>query len=174
MLYDPENSYRLIGESDVKDRIEGRGATLRERFWDRALRAVARGNVLPYLAAATAALTVATGFLVTLIAHKDFPTFEDGIWFALQTLTTVGYGDIVPHSAWGRVVGAVVMVVGVTFLSYLTAVVTSLLISARQSEQAADAEARRAAGEEETRALLRQLLARLDAIEGKLDNRPDA
>jgi len=37
----------------------------------------------------------------------------------MVTIGTVGYGDIVPHTGWGRVLGAVVIVVGVTFISFL-------------------------------------------------------
>ena len=52
---------------------------------------------------------------------SDFPTFGTGVWWAIVTLATVGYGDVVPHTAWGRVLGAVVILIGVTFLSFLTA-----------------------------------------------------
>jgi voltage-gated potassium channel len=84
------------------------------------------------------------------------------------TLGTVGYGDIVPHTGWGRVLGSVVIVAGVTFLSFLTATVTSLFVSADQQELTGMTEERHAASEDETRALLKQLLERLEAIETKL------
>jgi voltage-gated potassium channel Kch len=126
--------------------------------------------VFPYLVGATAALAAGIGFIVTIVARKDFPTVGDGMWWALQTITTVGYGDVTPTTTWGRVLGGVVMLVGVTFLSYLTAVVTSLLLSVRQDERDAQSAARRDAVEEETRALLREVLARVEALEGKLGN----
>jgi voltage-gated potassium channel len=52
----------------------------------------------------------------------------------IQTLTTVGYGDVVPGNAWGRVLGGFVMVLGITFLSFLTATVTSLFVSSDTEE----------------------------------------
>jgi voltage-gated potassium channel len=131
----------------------------------RAQRAVANRRVFPYLAAATAVLAVTVGFVVTLIDEQDFPTFGDGVWWAIVTLGTVGYGDIVPHTAWGRVIGSLVIVFGVTFIAFLTATVTSLFVSAEQSvEQARDREQRA-----ETQELLRKLEQRLAAIEAKLD-----
>jgi len=87
----------------------------------------------------------------------------------MVTIGTVGYGDIIPHTGWGRVLGAVVIVVGVTFISFLNATATSLFVSADQQELTGRTEERRAASEEETRAVLNVLLKRLEAIEEKLD-----
>jgi len=144
---------------------------------DRARRAAMSGRVIPYLAGAIAALAVLTGFVATLLDRRDFPTFGDGVWWSIVTLGTVGYGDIVPHTAWGRVLGGTVIVFGVTFISVLVATVTSFLLATEQQEGAAEAkEARvaaeeaRAAGEEATRALLREIASRLTAIEVRLES----
>ena len=138
----------------------------RERSFlrERTQRAVANRRVFPYLAAATAVLAVAVGFVVTLVDKQDFPTFGDGVWWAIVTLGTVGYGDIVPHTAWGRVIGSLVIVVGVTFLAFLTATVTSLFVSAEQSRQQTQEREQRA----ETQELLRRVEQRLAAIEAKV------
>ena len=98
----------------------------------RAQRAVATGRVIPFLAGATAGLALLSGFIATLVDPEDLATFGDGIWWALVTLATVGYGDIVPHTAWGRFLGSVVMIIGITFLSFLTATVTSYFVSAQE------------------------------------------
>jgi voltage-gated potassium channel len=95
------------------------------RFQRRMRRSVASRRVFPYLAAVTAVLALGAGFVMTLVDRRDFPTFGDGIWWAVVTLATVGYGDIVPTSAWGRFVGCLVIIGGVTFIAYLTATVTS-------------------------------------------------
>jgi len=145
-----------------KEGVEGR---IRRRSG----KAVASRRVFAYLAGATAVIGIGAGILVTIIDHKDFATVGDGIWWAIVTLGTVGYGDIVPSSGWGRVVGSVVIVVGVTFISFLTATVTSMFVSADQDERTADADALRASGEAETRAMLQQLLDRTAAIEAKLE-----
>ena len=69
-------------------------------------------------------------------AAENIDANFDAIWWALVTLTTVGYGDIVPQAGWGRLIGAFVMVLGVTFLSFLTATVTSLRPSSGSSQPA--------------------------------------
>ena len=137
----------------------------------RTQRAVANRRVFPYLAVVTLALGVLAGFIVTLVDRKDFPTFGDGVWWAIVTLGTVGYGDIVPHTAWGRVVGSVVIVFGVTFIAFLTATVTSAFVSSAEEELRQHERQREEEIEEETRMLLRQLKAQLNAIEAKLDGR---
>jgi len=153
----------------MSERFHRRSQLARADVRGRARRAIASRHVFRYLAGATAVLALAVGFLVTIIDSRDFPTFGDGLWWAVVTLGTVGYGDIVPHTGWGRVVGSVVIVVGVTFISFLTATVTSLFVSADQQELTGKSEERHAASEEETRASLKLLLDRLEAIEQKLD-----
>ncbi len=145
-----------------KEGVEGR---IRRRSG----KAVASRRVFGYLAGATLIIGVSAGVLVTIIDHQDFQTVGDGIWWAIVTLATVGYGDIVPHTAWGRVVGSVVIVVGVTFLSFFTATVTSMFVSADQDERTAEATAARAAREAETQAMLQQLLERTATMEAQLE-----
>ena len=127
--------------------------------------------MFPYLAATTAGLAVLVGFVATLTDRKDFPTLGAGVWWAIVTLGTVGYGDIVPTTTWGRVLGGIVIVIGVTFLSFLTATVTSYFVSAEQEvEQARELEFR-AASEAQLREVLGQLEARLASIESMLRTR---
>jgi voltage-gated potassium channel len=134
-------------------------------------RAVVNRRVFPYLALVTFALGLLAGFVVTLVDKKDFPTFGDGVWWSIVTLGTVGYGDIVPRTAWGRVVGSVVIIFGITFIAFLTATVTSAFVSAEQERLREQEEEREEAVEQETRQLLARLEERLDAIDAKLDNR---
>jgi voltage-gated potassium channel len=142
---------------------------------DRARRAAASGRVIPYLAASIAVLAVATGFISTLVDRRDFPTFGDGIWWAIVTLGTVGYGDIVPHTGWGRLLGSIVIVFGVTFISLLFATVTSYLVASDQQLDAGVGKTERAGEDEEARTLLREIASRLTAIECQLASmkRPD-
>jgi voltage-gated potassium channel len=130
--------------------------------------AVTRRRIFPYLVAMTAGLALLAGFLVTIVDRKDFPDFGTGIWWAVVTLGTVGYGDVVPHTAWGRVVGGFVIVVGVTFVSFLVAIVTSYFIAAEEEEQAHAERARRGQELLETRQILGRIEERLTAIEGRL------
>ena len=143
-------------------------------------RVVATRRIFPVLVLITLSLAVLSGFVATLVDKEDFPSLGVGIWWAIVTLATVGYGDVVPTTTWGRVVGSATIVVGVTFLSFLTATVTSLFVSTEQNQKAAEEAELRAASEKETRALIaaseaetRELILRLDerlaAIDAKLD-----
>src|SRR5213596_3325553 len=134
------------------------------RWRERTQKAVASRRVFPFLLVTTAGLGVLSGFVVTLVDKKDFPTFGIGVWWAIVTLGTVGYGDVVPHTAWGRVVGSVVIIIGVTFLSFLIATVTSYFVAAEEAEAGAAEQAERAAQLAETMESLRRIEQRLGAI----------
>jgi voltage-gated potassium channel len=141
------------------------GERVQEHFKKRAARAISQRQIFRYLAGAMLLLSFAAGVIVRLVDRKDFHSLGDSLWWALVTLATVGYGDIVPHTAWGRVIGSLVIVMGVTFLAILTATVTSYLVSADQDERTDD---------EDTNTLLRDVLSRLESIEATLGRRsPD-
>jgi voltage-gated potassium channel Kch len=142
---------------------------LASRLDARIRRVVATRRIFPVLVLITVCLSLLAGFVATLVDREDFPTFGVGVWWAIVTVATVGYGDVVPTTTWGRVVGSATIIVGVTFLSFLTATVTSLFISTEQDEKAAEEAKVRAASEAETRALILQLGERLAAIDAKLD-----
>ena len=74
-----------------------------------------------WLVAAVVAVSLGCALLARLIAESDFPTFGRALWWAIQTVTTVGYGDVVPTSTEGRIVAAVLMVVGFATLTLVTA-----------------------------------------------------
>jgi voltage-gated potassium channel len=152
------------------------GDRVAEHFRQRATRAIANRTIFRYLAGALLVLSFCAGALAWLVDREDFPTLGDGLWWALVTLATVGYGDVVPHSAWGRVIGSAVIVMGVTFLSILTATVTSYMVSADQDVRTAEEHSLGGAGEEETetQALLGEILGRLASIEQKLESREDS
>ena len=115
------------------------------------MRAVATRRVFPFLVLLTLAVALLAGFVMTLVDEADFPSFGVGAWWALVTLATVGYGDVVPTTPWGRVVGSGVILFGITFLSFLTATVTSLFVSNDQERKAAEEAATRAASDAATR-----------------------
>ena len=140
-------------------------ARIQSRLRRRAMLAVENRRVFPYLVGVIAATSVVTGLIAHVIDRKDFPSFGIGVWWAVVTLGTVGYGDVVPHTAWGRVLGGVVIVCGVTFISFLVAIVTSLFSDASRETERAGHEARHA----ETMDFLRQLDARLEALETPRD-----
>jgi voltage-gated potassium channel len=80
------------------------------------------------IASATVAVTIIAGVLMHFTDPKGFPNIGVGMWWAIQTVTTVGYGDVVPTSTTGRLVAALVMLVGIGFLTVITAAITSTFI----------------------------------------------
>jgi voltage-gated potassium channel len=61
-------------------------------------------------------------------ASGEFKSLWDGIWWAVTTTTTVGYGDLYPTTVQGRIIGMLLMFVGIGFLSLLTASIASRFV----------------------------------------------
>ena len=114
---------------------------------------------------ATALVVVGAGLLISILDSEEYPTLGVGLWWALQTVTTVGYGDVAPSHVSGRLVAAVVMLEGIAFIAILTALITSTFVAraAREHEQEV------AEGELTDRQLIEQ---RFDELERKLDAWP--
>lgn len=72
-------------------------------------------------------------YLVESTTNPDIDTLVDGIWWALVTLTTVGFGDITPQSTLGRIIGGVLMVGGMFTLALFAGFVGSSLVNAMLS-----------------------------------------
>jgi voltage-gated potassium channel len=142
---------------------------VRGRFDRSVQRAVARRRIFPYLAAATLILALCAGLVMTIVDEKDFPNFGLAVWWAIVTLATVGYGDVVPTTVAGRIVGSAVIILGVTFLAFLTATVTSYFVSTDQEAAKAQELEEREAADRELKELLQRLEERLSAIESKLE-----
>lgn len=82
------------------------------------------------IAVMTLVVTLAGGLLVWVIDHSEFPDLGESLWWSLQTVTTVGYGDVVPKNAEGRIVGSVLMIAGVGFLAVITASIAAAFTQA--------------------------------------------
>jgi voltage-gated potassium channel len=105
------------------------------------------------------------GAVMRIFDHKEFPTYGESLWWALQTVTTVGYGDIVPESTLGRSIGAVVMLQGIAFLTVVTAAITSIFVERARRERLGVAMPM----PEEVFALIQRIDDRLDKIERRLE-----
>ena len=117
------------------------------------------------IAAVTTTLTVGAGLLMTVADHKGFPSLGSGLWWAVQTVTTVGYGDHVPATALGQIMAAVVMLLGIGFITVITASITGAFVARSGREQHLE-------GTDATSAeQLRQIDQRLARIEAALRGR---
>ena len=85
---------------------------------------------------ATALVVVGGGILIRVLDHREYANVWVGMWWSIQTVTTVGYGDVTPKDVAGRLVGALVMLEGIAFLAIVTAAITSTFVARAQSERA--------------------------------------
>ena len=117
---------------------------------------------------ATAVVVVVGGILMRVLDHEEYSNIWVGMWWGLQTVTTVGYGDVTPQHVSGRIVAAFVMLEGIAFLTIIIAAITSTFVERAQREHAAEednAEAR-------IEAKLDALGERLDRLEAQLRTAP--
>ena len=136
-------------------------ATRLERRLDTAVaRATTPRGAAIVIASASTAITLGSGIVMTVVDHQNYPSIGSGLWWAVQTVTTVGYGDEIPMSLAGRLVAVLVMLLGIGFLTVITASITSTFVS-RSRHEPSDAET--AMAEQ-----LRQVDSRLELIEAAL------
>jgi len=108
------------------------------------------------LLAALAVITIGASLAVAF--ERDAPdasirTLPDGLWWAVTTATTVGYGDVYPRTAAGRGVGVVLMLLGITLFGALTANLAAFFVEDKENEVAAEVRALRQQVEELTQRL---------------------
>ena len=104
---------------------------------------------------------VTFGIVERIVDPDTFPSVWLAFWWALQTVTTVGYGDVVPQDTSGKIFGAILMLGGLSLLSIITATITSAFMARRQAEL-------QASGEDPVMRHLQQIEARLDGIDAEL------
>ena len=120
------------------------------------LKAILARRGLAYVAAVTALIILVGGGCIAILEPETVKGgYGDGIWWAVVTATTVGYGDISPTTLWGRLIAVVLMLVGIGLMSTLAASITSYFV-----QQTANTE-------------FQELVARLDRIEKILANKRD-
>ena len=139
-----------------------------ERWLDRALaRAETPRGGATVIATITTIAAVGSGLLMSTIDHKNFTTLGQGLWWPVQTVTTVGYGDNVPTNTAGQLVAAAVMLLGLAFLTVITAAVTSSFVARATEERT-----KRAGGAAPATADdVRDINERLDRMEALLRER---
>jgi voltage-gated potassium channel len=96
---------------------------------DRLVNLRLRGAVLVIVAAASTLAVVAA--IVERLIDPAFDSMGDALWWSVTTVSTVGYGDIVPQSNAGRVAASVLMLTGLALIPTLTSVIVSTLVAQR-------------------------------------------
>jgi voltage-gated potassium channel len=81
---------------------------------------------------------VVFGVVEHLIDRDTFGTIWLGMWWAIQTVTTVGYGDVVPGDTAGKVVASFLMLGGLSLFAVVTGAITSAFVAQSRAEVLAD------------------------------------
>ncbi|RJS91892.1 ion transporter [Salinisphaera sp. Q1T1-3] len=135
-----------------------------ELIWRMLFRKRAQG-VLASAATATVLLVVFGAMTVLLVEAPDpkspIDNAQDALWWAIVTVTTVGYGDYYPITTLGRIVAVLLMVCGVGLFGSVAAYVGSLFIADQD-----DSDARR---DKATRKMIRHMAERLDTLQTELE-----
>jgi voltage-gated potassium channel len=95
-------------------------------------RAVVSGRIVPYLIAVMFLIMTAATLAVEILSPNSFQSWGDAAWWAATTVTTIGYGDVVPGTSGGRVIAVFVMFASVATISLTTAVLTATFIAYQQ------------------------------------------
>jgi voltage-gated potassium channel Kch len=113
----------------------------------------------------TLAATLLGGVVIRVADRDQFETIGEALWWSAQTVTTVGYGDVVPTDPLGRTVAVLIMLVGIAFVAVVTATITASFVESAR---------RRLRGESDDQLDRRfdELHQRLDRIEAALRERP--
>lgn len=105
------------------------------------------------------AMVIVSAFTLTFI-DPAFKNVGEGLWFAWESVTTVGYGDIVPHTVLGRIFTCIIIIIGLVLISMMTASFSAFIIGNEQERK-----------QDETllREKIQELQQQLSRIEAKLD-----
>ena len=106
-------------------------------------------------------LTIGAAALARLVEPRTFRSFGEACWWALQTVSTVGYGDIVPVTGGGRAIASALMLLGVAFVPAVTSIVVAILTTQLQRRSGRQAEHDV------------EVAARLDRLERSVEDRRD-
>jgi voltage-gated potassium channel len=115
---------------------------------------------------ATAVVVAGGGVLMRVFDQDEYSNIWVGMWWAIQTVTTVGYGDVTPQHTSGRIIAAFVMFEGIAFVTIIVAAVTSTFV-ARAAEGHGVAEDEAEARIEAKVDDIGERLARLEEMLGK-------
>jgi voltage-gated potassium channel len=101
--------------------------------------------ITPAIAVQIIALYTTTAVLIGalvmwLVDDENFPNYGIALWWAAQTVTTVGYGDVVPTNIPGRIVASLVMFTGIALISVVSGAAASGLMQTVRRRRGMDTE----------------------------------
>jgi voltage-gated potassium channel len=117
---------------------------------------------------ATAVIVTISGVAIRALDSREYSSIWEGMWWALQTVTTVGYGDVTPENVAGRFVAGAVMLAGVALVAIVTAAVTSSFVARAEEQRGADDATKDDLAAERLDARLQDITERLDRVEQML------
>jgi voltage-gated potassium channel len=117
---------------------------------------------------ATAVIVVVSGAAIRALDPHEYTSIWEGMWWALQTVTTVGYGDVTPENVAGRFVAGAVMLAGVALVAIVTAAVTSSFVARAQAQRGAEDATQDDLAEQRLDARLEDITAQLARVERML------
>jgi voltage-gated potassium channel len=117
---------------------------------------------------ATAVIVIVSGVAIRSLDPHEYTSIWEGMWWALQTVTTVGYGDVTPENVAGRFVAGAVMLAGVALVAIVTAAVTSSFVARVQEQHRAEDATEEDLAEQRLDAGLQDITARLERVERML------
>jgi voltage-gated potassium channel len=111
-------------------------STRRQRLLERAeSKPPSLWRALIAIIAATLGIVVLGAVAMRLVEPDLFTNMGDALWFSVVTVSTVGYGDLVPESGAGRFVASVIMIFGLAFVPAVTAIVIGTNMARRDAER---------------------------------------
>ena len=125
-------------------------------------RSVVTGRIIPYLIVVMALIMGLSAVAVEVFSPNSFESFGDALWWAATTVTTIGYGDVVPGTNGGRLIAVPVMLAAVATVSLTTAVITASFVGYQQRRLGHDRERH-----EELMAILTRIEQKLEAPESQ-------
>jgi voltage-gated potassium channel len=118
---------------------------------------------LRYLIPSAAVLVLLAGGGFAAVETDTVKSYWDGVWWALSLMTTVGFANDTPHTVLGKLLSALIMVVGFGLLALTTAAIASLFVREDEGPE----EIREQVFEKAALDELRELNARLELIESR-------
>lgn len=106
---------------------------------------------------------VVFGVVEHLVDPDTFDTVWLGMWWGVQTVTTVGYGDVVPQDTVGKVIAVFLMLGGLSLLAVVTGAITSAFVTRAQAE-------RREAEDDPVMQRLQAVSAQLEQIKAEMSS----